>query len=185
MSTFRANHQKSNLKRIFILLPFLLIAFLARDIVQTYSQRFSELKTRRETHERIQRIEGRWKTVAAALDLASLPDTIVFPDKRPPAAIQPRPIATFSQPRYSRFDLRRKRSEARPDLEEPSHRQVVLARPLRFAADVQDSPSVSLESLASSLRNLASSEQGSGTSSNSSGRAKRNSAPKRQAHKGS
>jgi hypothetical protein len=89
-------------------------------------------------------IEGRWKDVRASLGLPPLPDTI-----NPSVAILPPSISLRPGKLPSRFDLRRKRAEA--DLQGQSK--------LHLAADVRDSPRVSVQALAASFRRIAVAEK--------------------------
>jgi hypothetical protein len=86
---------------------------------------------------RLVRIQGRWKEVHASLGLPSLPDHILVASDPP---------LVFQEPRYSRFDLRRRReleeSESRPSL-------------LYFSPGALDSPSLTTEQISRTFREVA------------------------------
>lgn len=141
MAGHSTQRQKQLSRLAIIIIVILFAAVLARQL-------FSGAIRVRDKHPRARSphtlIEGRWKDVRASLGLPPLPDSI-----NPSVAILP--PATLLRPGKlpSRFDLRRKRAEA--DLQSQSK--------LHLAADVRDSPRVSVQALAASFRRIAAAER--------------------------
>ncbi|EGN96257.1 hypothetical protein SERLA73DRAFT_76237 [Serpula lacrymans var. lacrymans S7.3] len=145
--------------------PTRLACILVLNLALLLSYRFFLAQQHgRHTHvidasQRVIRIEGRWQAVRSSLGLPPLPETVTISthnQKQTAPSFNQNILPTYSPApkRASRFDLRRKRSEA-----ELQRARWQTSPTLHFSPDATQDLAVSMDEIAKSFRNIALAEK--------------------------